>query len=408
MTSLLRFLDVQCGLHANVNDFTTMPTLTRRLQLVGGGETLMPRKLQDISRNDIAALDGRGFTQLYGPLDLADVVPVLEWKGVNSNLGAGVAGAAWHDKVEQGELMTSMMGALPVTTTGAVPTVAASGHSTTTLVFAAGTAPVAGEMILFPTSLGPRIRAVVSVASQTATLDRPYTGTPTSGQNIIRACRWDWAPGIANHTHVGFRAELPDVQADFVGCAPVSMALAVPTSGRLTSTFTFSPTDVDGFKATASPSTTFPAAGNPLVGINAELFIGSEAFVVDSLSLNVTTGNEPRTSPSSKNGRLGGIAAEKRGGFTLTASIRNEPQARGGIERDTGTETLRTIMGNTLGAGAVSAERDVLLVIGRAAGAAMACRLPNAAVSVATAAVGSVAGINVTFTPTRNASLGLF
>jgi hypothetical protein len=407
MTSLLRFLDVQCGLHSTVNDFTTMPTLTRRLQLVGGGETLMPRKLQDISRNDIAALDGRGFTQLYGPLDLADVAPVLEWKGVNSNTGAAVAGAAWHDKVEQGELMTSMMGALPVTTTGAAPTVAASGHSTTTLVFV-GTAPVVGEMVLFQTSLGPRIRTVVSFVTLTATFDRPYTGTPTASSTIIRACRWDWAPGVANHTHVGFRAELPDVQADFVGCAPVSMALAVPTSGRLTSTFTFSPTDVDGFKATSAPTTTFPAAGNPLVGINAELFIGSESFVVDSLSLNVATGNEPRTSPSSENGRLGGIAADKRGGFTLTASIRNEPQARGGIERNTGTETLRTIMGDVLGAGAVSAERDVLLVIGRAAGAAMAVRLPNAALSAATAAVGSVAGVNLTFTATRNASLGLF
>jgi hypothetical protein len=65
-------------------------------------------------------------------------------------------------------------------------------------------------------------------------------------------------------------------------------------------------------------------------------------------------------------------------------------------------------MGDTLGAGAVSAERDVLLVIGRAAGAAMAVRLPNAALSSATAAVGSVAGVNLTFTATRNASLGLF
>jgi hypothetical protein len=124
--------------------------------------------------------------------------------------------------------------------------------------------------------------------------------------------------------------------------------------------------------------------------------------------LNVATGNEPRTSPSSENGRLGGIAADKRGGFTLTASIRNEPQARGGIERNTGTETLRTILGDVLGAGVVSAERDVLLVIGRAAGNAMAVRLPNAAVSASMAAVGSVAGVSFTATATRNASLGLF
>lgn len=407
MTSLLRFLDVQVGLHANVNDFTTMPALTRRLQLVGGGETLMPRKLTDISRNEIAALDGRGFTHLYGPLDLKDVAPVIEWKGVNNNTGAPIVGAAWHDKLEQGEVLTSLMGALPVTTVGAVPTVAASGHSTTTLVFV-GTAPAVGEMVLFQTNLGPRIRTVASFASLTATFDRPYTGTPTSGSNIIRACRWDWAPNVANHTHLAFRAELPDVQADFVGCAPVSMALAIPTGGKLTATLGFSPTDVDGFRATSAPSTTFPAAGSPIVGINAELFIGSEAFVVDSLSVNYTTGNEPRSTPSSENGRLGGIAAEKRGGFTISASIRNELQARGGIERNTGTETMRTILGDVLGPGAVSAERDVLLVVGRAAGNAMAIRFPNAAVSADMAAVGSVGGVSLTATATRNASLGLF
>jgi hypothetical protein len=407
MTSLLRYLDVQVGLHSTINDFTTMPSLTRRIQLVGGGESLMPRKLTDISRNDIAALDGRGFSHLYGPLDLKDCSPVVEWKGVNSNTGAAVAGAAWHDKLEQGEMLTSMMGGLPVTTTGAAPTVAASGHSTSTLVFV-GTAPVVGEMVLFQTNLGPRVRVVISVVSLTATFDRAYTGTPTSTSTIIRACRWDWTPNVANHTHLAFRAELPDVQADFVGCAPVSMALAVPTGGKLTATFGFSPTDVDGFKTTSAPTVTYPAAGSPIVGINAELFIGSESFVVDSLSLNVATGNEPRTSPSSEHGRLGGIAAEKRGGFTITASIRNEAQARGGIERNTGTETMRTILGDVLGPGAVSAERDLLLVVGRAAGNATVIRLPNAAVSADIAAVGSVAGVTLTATATRAASLGLF
>lgn len=405
MTSLTRLLDVQVGLSADVNDFTAKPVALRRIQLIGGGESLMPRRFTEVDRNDIAALDGRGFTHLTGPLDVADVAPVCEFKGVNSNTGAAVTAAGWLDKLEQGELMTSMMGGLPIATTGAAPTVAASGHTATTVVFV-GTAPVVGELFLFQTTLGPRIRAVLSVASLTATV-AAYTGTPTNGSTIVRAARWEWAPGLANHVHLGIRAEIPDVMAEFIGCAPVSWALAIPTGGKLQSTFVFSPTDVEGFQAQLSPTTTYPASGAPIVALNSELLIGGEAFVVENLAVNYATGNEPRTTPSSRNGRLGGIAAEKRGAFTITGSIRMEPRGRGGIERNTGTETLRSILGDTAGVGAITAERDVLLTIGRAAGAACAVRFANAALTASVATVGNVAAVSFTATATRAASVGV-
>jgi hypothetical protein len=409
MTALLRQLDVQFGLHADVNDFTTAPVTFRRLQVTGGAESLMPRRLMEISRNDIASLDGRGFVHLYGPLDLADLAPVTEFKGINTNDGAAVAAAGWAAKMEQADLLTSMFGSLPIATTSAAPTVAASGHTTTTLT-TAGTAPVAGEFFLFQTSAGPVIRQVFSVVGQIATFDRSYAGTPTSASTIIRAARWVWDASVRNHVHMGAKVEVVgSLLATFLGLAPVSCAIAIPTGGKLTATWAFSPSDVDGFAAPAAPTPTPPTAGTPIVGLNAVVMIGNERFFADSISLTINTGNEPRTTPATENGVAGGIQAEKRGnGLQLTFSIRNESNLRGGVERNAGSETLRTLAGDTLGAGALSTSRDVLLVVGRSAGAALALRIGSADTQVTMATVGATQAITVTCTATDSASFGVF
>ena len=405
--TLNRLMDIQVGLHADVNDFSVAPVTYRRVQLFGGGETLMPRALTKIDRNDIMALDGRGFVGLYGPLDVADVAPVTEWKGVDANSGAAVASAGWAAKMEQADMITSMFGAAPAATVAAAPTVAASGHTATTITFT-GTAPVAGLMYLFQTSAGPRIRQCLSAASQIATLAHPYTGTPTSSSTIIRAAQWEWSPAVSAHVHLGMLSEGPDYRAEFLGCAPNSLALAIPAGGRVTATWGYSPTDVAPLLSPAGPSAVYPPSGAPILGLNAELLIGAGIYAVDDLAVSYSNNNEARSTPASRNGRLGGIAGEKRGGFQITGSIRNEVIARGGVQRDTGVESLRTALGDTLGIGALSAERDVLLVVGRAAGAAFAVRLPTADFTASMAAVGSLAGIAFTATATRNATLGVF
>lgn len=409
MTALLRQIDVQVGLHANASDFTSTPGTFRRIQVTGGAESLMPRRLSEISRNDIASLDGRGFLHLYGPLDLADFAPVTEFKGVDSNTGAAVAAASWAAKMEQADLLTSMLGSLPVATVGAAPTVNATGHTTTTLT-TVGTAPVVGDFHLFQTSLGPVIRQVTGVAGQIATYDRAYAGTPTTGSTIIRAARWVWDPSVRTHIHMGAKVEIVgSMLATFLGLAPVSCAIAVPTGGKISATWAFSPSNVDGFAAAVAPSPTPPTAGTPIVGLNAVVMIGAERFFADSIAINLNTGNEPRTTPASENGVAGGIQGEKRGnGVQLTFSIRNEVNARGGVERNSGVETIRTLMGDTLGAGALSTARDALVVIGRSAGAAMALRIPTADLQASIATIGGTQAVSVTLTATDTASLGVF
>lgn len=408
MSALVRQIDVQMGLHADANDFTTAPVTFRRIQVTGGAESLMPRRLSEISRNDIASLDGRGFVHLYGPLDLADFAPVTEFKGVNNNTGAAVAAADWAAKMEQADLLTSLFGSLPVATVDAAPTVNATGHSTTTLT-TAGTAPVVDDFLLFQTSAGPVIRQVQSVAGQIATFDRAYAGTPTTGSTVIRAARWRWDPSVRNHIHMGAKVEVVgSMLATFLGLAPVSCSLAVPTGGKLAATWSFSPSDVDGFAAAATPTPTPPTAGAPIVGLNAVVMIGAERFFADNIQINVNTGNEPRTTPASENGVAGGIQGEKRGnGLQVTFTIRNETNSRGGVERNTGTETIRTLFGDALGAGSLSTSRDALVVIGRSAGAALALRLPTADLQASMATLGGTQAVAVTLTATDEADLGI-
>lgn len=408
MSSLHRLMDIQVGLHADAADFLTVPGTFRRIRLVGGGEGFLPPPNTPISRNDVAALNGQGFTHQRGPIDLASKSPVTKFRGVHDNDGAAVAAADWAAKMEQADLLTSLFGSLPIATASAAPTVATSGHTTTTVVFV-GTAPVAGQMFLFQTSSGPRIRQVVSVASLTATVDRAYSGTPTTGSTIIRAARWLWDPSVRNHIHTGWRTEDSEQQSDFLGCAPESLALDIPPGGQLRATWGISPTDVTRAGAKLSPTVTYPTSGDPIMGINATFHLGSLAFNVHGVSLNVTTGNAPRATNNGPNGVLGGVGEEKRGGFVLGFSLRvGASAARGELSRNTGAETLRTALGVADGAQAISAERDGLLTVGLAAGGAMAIRIPTGDLQASLAADGGHTVAACTLTATDTASLGVF
>lgn len=90
--SLLRLLDVQVGLHTDANDFTSTPGALRRIQMMGGAESMMARAQTPLSRNDMQSRDGRGFAHLYGPSMLdPPLAPQTEFKGVNGNTGAALA-----------------------------------------------------------------------------------------------------------------------------------------------------------------------------------------------------------------------------------------------------------------------------------------------------------------------------
>ena len=408
MSNLLRMLDVQVGLHADAADFLTAPAAYRRLRIVVGGESFLPRGMTPISRNDVAALNGQGFTDQRGPLDLAALAPVLKFRGVNANSGAAVSASGWLDKMEQGEILTSFFGALPVATTGAAPTVAGSGHTTTRLNTAT-TVPVAGQILMFETSAGLRVRRVASVSNTTeANFTEPYTGTPVTASTVIRAATWLWDPSIRNHTHLGFLAEDQQQQSTFLGCAPDTLAMSMDAGAQLRMTLGMMPTTATGAAAKASPSVTYPASGDPILALNGELFIGAESFLPTGMSLSMSTGNVMRATPSSPHGVLGGIGEEKRGALQLSFTLRaGTSAARGEVQRNSGVETMRTILGITDGPQAISAGRNVFLALGRGVGGALGLSIPTANLAASMATDGGHTVFSCVATATDAASLGV-
>jgi hypothetical protein len=262
-------------------------------------------------------------------------------------------------------------------------------------------------LLLFQTSAGPVIRFVSSVASLTATFPRAYAGTPTTASTVIRGAVIPWSPAVTSHRHLYLKAEMPDSLVEFFGAAPVSWGLTIPNGGKLQSAWAFSPSSITGPSAPVSPTPTPATAGTPIVGVNAEMWIGSERFLVDDLSVSYANGNEVRGSPGTPAGRLGGIASEKRGAFTISASVRNETRSREGIQRATGTENLTTLLGTASGNGVISTSRSVLLTVGRAAGAAMAIEMTDANITGAIATMGNHLAAQITMTATQTARLAV-
>lgn len=408
MTDLARLLDVRFGLHA-ADDYLTLPATLRRVQLVGGGASLMPRNLTPLSRNEISNLDGVGFAHLYGPVDLADITPQMEFKGVNSNTGAAVAD--WAPKMEQADMLTSLFGVAAPATVGAAPTAAASGHTSTTIVVSS-TVIENGDIIGFPsggTALEWNVRRVTTGGGTTTLgLDANYNGTPITGATIIRAARWSMQWANRNHLHGGFRVEGANHASDFLGCAPVSMALAFPEGGKVLFDSVWSPTDGGDADAKHNPATTPPTAGSPIVAINSQLFIGAERFIPRDLAFSMSTGNTPRTTPASPNGVLGGVQAEKRGAATLSFNLYfGDSGARGEVRRASGLATLPALLGRSVGAGVVSTTRTIVLQVGGAAGRSMSIHMPAAdIVSTVTEAEGMTM-VNVVATATNALHLGV-
>jgi hypothetical protein len=408
MSNLHRMMDVQVGLHADAATFLTAPSAYRRIRLVGGGESFLPRGMTPISRNDVVALNGQGFTDQRGPLDLAALAPVLKFRGVNDNSGAGVTASGWLNKMEQGEILTSFFGSLPVATSGSAPTVAASGH-TTTLLNTATTVPVAGQILMFETSAGLRVRRVASVTNTTeANFDHPYTGTPVTASTIIRAATWLWDSSVRNHTHLGFLAEDRQQLTTFLGCAPDTLALSMDAGAQLRMTLGVMPTTATGAEAPATPSVTYPSSGEPILALNGELFIGGEAFIPTGMSFSLATGNVMRATPSSPHGVLGGVGEEKRGALQLSFTLRaGTSAARGEVQRNAGVETMRTILGITDGPQAISAGRNVFLSLGRGVGGAVGLSIPTANLAASMATDGGHTVFSCVATATSAASIGV-
>ena len=374
MSVVDRLSDLQFGLHASTADFSTTPGSFVRIQPTAPPGGLKPRGREKIVR-DLISLDGRAFPAVFGARDIGPIDVPLGFKGVSNNTGGATT---WQSVMEQATMLDSIFGAVAAASIGAVTT--CSGTAGATLTVASGTNIANGSMILFTTTTGSFIREVTSGGGTTTlTLDRAASGTASG--NVIRLARWDWDTAITDVIHGGFRAEWnQSLRHDFVGCAPSKWSLDIPDAGKVAFNSTWLPTD-SAPGAKLSPTPTPPTSGNPIVNAGGQFSIGAVSFLLSKLKVSGENGMQPRPSFTGPNGVVGYVATDRRPVmFEGEITIGSAPAGIGEIADDSGTPSLRTLLGIATGqtAGTVAGTFDVAIQVGSVAGQCMYMRMPAA------------------------------
>lgn len=376
MTQVTRLQALRYAAHASATGFDDTPGTLYPLQLLDDGASFLPRQRTPIDR-PLRSLGGRHFQHIFGAQDIADVVAVCEFKGVNSNTGGAVSD--WEAKLEQGPMLESLFGAPAAATSGTAPTIAAAGHTPATgTIEVVGTNTVNGQVIAFATSTGWQMGRIASGGGTTTlVLDHRYFGTPTTGATVYRLGVYTVDDDLTLHRHLFFSAEGQDWRRDYFGCAPVSMQLALPNTGLVRMTSTFSPTtwaDV----AEADTAYAAPTAGEPIVMDGVTFLLNNSQYLVSNLSISMTNGVTPRETASEVNGRLGGVCATGEGKrFMVEGEIEIITSALGDNATFTDDDIV-TLTGTSSQAGDVSSTSEVALMIGTGVGRCMYVLLPEA------------------------------
>lgn len=410
MSNATRLSSVKIGINAATNTFGTEPAGYVPIQPAGEVASLYAREREAISRDEVQTVDGSELPHLLGPKNIEDIVLPLEFRGVNANTGGAVTD--WEAKLEQGLLLASMFGDVADTTASAAPTVKSTGHSTTTLAENATLVLVDLDIILFPTSLGVRIRQVISGGGTgTVTLDRSYTGTPTTGGTILRLARYSMVPGRSRHKAIWVDYEdMTGTESDrrkYQDCMPKSFKLTVPNSGKVTAEYTFKPNDWNDV-AEANPSAVDPTAGAPVVAGEARFFIGSVEKLFRNMTLMYETGFVERPTAVGANGIQGGeCVARKSAVMEFELYLGDDDGTLGDLIDDAASVDLGDLQGDSSTIGTAATTRDIALSLGTMAGAALYARFPAGAIISRVVAGGNYKTVKCTVRATGTAPFHL-
>jgi hypothetical protein len=402
MTDVNRLRSLTAGINAALNSFNTAPSTFTTLQPRTSVPSMAPRAREAIER-PVVVVDGRRLPRLHGPRNIAAIELPLEMKGANSNTGGAVSD--WEAKLEQGNLLASLFGAVGVATTGSAPTV--SGGSGTSLT-ASSTVLANNDIILIPTSAGNELRQVVSGGGSTSiVLNVAMVGTPTNGATIIRLGRYTVAPSLTNHKHMWFNAEGETWRRRYKDCAPMQFSLNIPATGMVEFDSAWTPTDWDD-AAEANPSFAAPTAGSPIVSGNNALFIAARSLMFKTAKLTVVNGTQMRESSTGPNGVLGGVCADKTN-IMLEAEcyVGDDNPSIGEFVDDSGTPSMDDILGSDATLGGSITTRDVMLQVGTVAGQCLFLRLPEADIRGETTENGALTMLKLTMMATGAAPLHL-
>ena len=379
MTNVNRNVSVQIGLHTTTSDFSTMPSVTPVLPRANV-PTLLSRQRTGIPR-PLRSTTGLRFAKVRGEKAIDGISLPLDFRGVNANTGAAVA--AWEAKMEQGALLASLFGAVGAATTGVATT--CSGTAAATLTVAAGTDIPTGSVILFTTSTGTFIRRVTA-GGGTTTLTLNQAASGTASGTVIRLGRWTGLPAVNHHQHVAVDWEqlsesVGVARRQYVGCAPSKGVITIPNNGLLMFDVDLMPTDWSRV-AVASPAFVQPTAGEAIATNAVEFRIGANVFDLRNAKFTVDNQIAMRETLSGPNGVRGGVAGA--GGdegkiFMLEGEILVGAAVPGQeLQDNTGTPSVRELLGDTDSKGAVVTARDLMLTVGSVAGSCMGIFMPTA------------------------------
>lgn len=378
MTDVARLSTLRYGLHTDAYTFTGTPSLSV-LRPTDDGASFLPRNRAPLARN-LRSLSGRRYAHARGVQDLADLTINTEFRGVNSNTGGAVTD--WEAKMEQGYLLASLFGAVAPATTGAATTATTAGSSgaTGTLVVASGAGISNGQVIAFASSTGLQVARVESGGGTTTlTLSHPFEGTVTNGTTVFRLAVYSVSDSVTHHVHAMFAAEGEDWRRDYFGCAPMSMALALPNTGLVGMTSVFSPTSFADV-AEVNPSHAEPTAGSPIVVDACKMWFAGLDVIARDISINYSCATTARTASTRTNGKVGGVCGTGDGKtFTIEFSLYlGDGNLSGELTDGSTTPDLNALLGDDDAAGDIATTRKVSLQVGTEIGAVMYAYLPEA------------------------------
>ena len=297
-------------------------------------------------------------------------------KGNGTQAADGVAPVA---AVELTELLDATFGA-SVSTTGQGDTSDAvdAGTGAQLVVDAAPGTPIANgnaALILGTTSQKLVAREIEALATDTYTLCRGLTDdtgsadTPDESQVVYASATWYLNVDNEDHDFLHFSDEGDTTRYDFFGCTPSGLTITVPDDGGYV-TMDWS-LDANQYTEPGAPSGdafSLAAGGTPIQAVDSPVWIDATPYFARGLVITIELGTTRKTTPHGLNGYHGHVVPTK--SVSITGALYQ------------GTDTFESARTDKATFEADTATQDLLIQVGRDAGAAMAIRMPTADISM--------------------------
>jgi hypothetical protein len=363
-----RVVDLRMALHSASTDFTTMPGSLKFVEPSSGVTYI--GSYNAIER-DLERSDAMPYSKLQGTKNTGLRNLSIPLKGINGGAGDGTSTSASTKMDIAYDLLTAFTGRAVDDATG--DTTTSSGTGTTINATSHGFS--VGESVLVAGADSGKLQArfITGDATDDFTVCRSLTqddGTAEgtdSGVVIYAGAVWQFHHTNEQHIHLAADIETSEGRRQLLGMLG-NPSIQFPSGGVAALSVDLDGTDWAASEK-ANPSFSAPTAGSHIKVINSPLYLGSNLYMASELSFEFGLEIQERASDGAPNGRFGYCVVNK--APVLRARVHYGALTSPNEVTDA---FLQALQGET--------NQDVLLQVGRAAGACMAIRLPDADIRV--------------------------